>query len=353
MFHLNLIVTIHRQSSVEQLHFSQPNSQLPFSFETACETEKKVRKIKKTCTAKDQSFEERHKRLQPRGYPAFTRLKMQEPQPPPNRSDYNQIAQDEQLAIDTFNELNSDVREDNQQIQQNVHSSIAEVREQSPRVLYIYLTWATIEIIATTTILLLYWSQPCDKPLRWFLLGFTLRFLLLVPLNLHRFQRLRAGFNAETTRRLLVLFDFLALGLFIFGQAWLFQSETCVTTAPVLYWYTVAIIIAVYITIALPIVLLLGLCLCWPCVMVVMEWLAEPEGASEEQINKLPRRAYDGPTSGDDAGQCSICLDNYKVGDEVRQLPCKHEFHMSCVDHWLKLKKDCPLCRSNITAPPV
>jgi len=32
---------------------------------------------------------------------------------------------------------------------------------------------------------------------------------------------------------------------------------------------------------------------------------------------------------------CSICLEEYLVGDELRILPCKHEFHTSCIDQWL------------------
>ena len=43
---------------------------------------------------------------------------------------------------------------------------------------------------------------------------------------------------------------------------------------------------------------------------------------------------------------CSICL-NKLYKQLVRQLPCQHQFHDGCIDHWLDLDEEmsCPLCR--------
>lgn len=47
---------------------------------------------------------------------------------------------------------------------------------------------------------------------------------------------------------------------------------------------------------------------------------------------------------------CVICLDLYKCGDIMRNLPCGHYFHKSCIDGWLfpdnEIKHHrCPVCR--------
>ncbi|KAJ5143771.1 uncharacterized protein N7515_002558 [Penicillium bovifimosum] len=48
-----------------------------------------------------------------------------------------------------------------------------------------------------------------------------------------------------------------------------------------------------------------------------------------------------------DGERCLICLSDYEVADEVRQLgKCKHVFHQECIDQWLTTgRNSCPLCR--------
>ena len=45
--------------------------------------------------------------------------------------------------------------------------------------------------------------------------------------------------------------------------------------------------------------------------------------------------------------ECLICMDNYKVGEFVRNLSnCNHCYHKKCIDKWLKKNGSCPICRN-------
>jgi hypothetical protein len=41
---------------------------------------------------------------------------------------------------------------------------------------------------------------------------------------------------------------------------------------------------------------------------------------------------------------CSICLEEIKVGDQIRRLTCFHQYHINCIDEWLDINKICPEC---------
>ncbi|KAJ3689613.1 hypothetical protein LUZ61_018777 [Rhynchospora tenuis] len=59
-------------------------------------------------------------------------------------------------------------------------------------------------------------------------------------------------------------------------------------------------------------------------------------------LAKLPKSSLD----------CAVCYEPFSPDAELRLLPaCKHAFHKSCVDKWLKSNPSCPLCRSSITLP--
>jgi hypothetical protein len=38
--------------------------------------------------------------------------------------------------------------------------------------------------------------------------------------------------------------------------------------------------------------------------------------------------------------------EEYLAGEEVGEMACKHYYHLSCIDHWLRQKNWCPICKS-------
>ena len=75
-----------------------------------------------------------------------------------------------------------------------------------------------------------------------------------------------------------------------------------------------------------------------------------PGPASEAAIKALPQR----PITKDDQGEsgkaeCSICMDEVPLGEQVTQLPCHHWFHFDCIKAWLGEHDTCPHCRQGIT----
>jgi hypothetical protein len=50
---------------------------------------------------------------------------------------------------------------------------------------------------------------------------------------------------------------------------------------------------------------------------------------------------------------CTVCLDEYEEGDEIRELECEHAFHKKCIDEWLTTKRACcPCCKHSLVPAP-
>ncbi|KAL8952843.1 MAG: hypothetical protein Q9222_001278 [Ikaeria aurantiellina] len=74
-----------------------------------------------------------------------------------------------------------------------------------------------------------------------------------------------------------------------------------------------------------------------------------PGPASAAAISALPKKKIDNEMLGSDGkAECSVCMDNVELGDEVTMLPCQHWFHGECVGAWLKEHDTCPHCRQGI-----
>jgi len=83
----------------------------------------------------------------------------------------------------------------------------------------------------------------------------------------------------------------------------------------------------------------------------------EPIGLNQHLINTLPTYKYsiktkDGSPSTtnkeEDHISCRICLEDYEDDDELKILPCFHQYHRMCIDHWFKHSVKCPICTNSV-----
>ncbi|RZC68557.1 hypothetical protein C5167_031796 [Papaver somniferum] len=52
--------------------------------------------------------------------------------------------------------------------------------------------------------------------------------------------------------------------------------------------------------------------------------------------------------AGTEKRECAICLIEFRGGDKLTLLPCKHVYHPRCVGTWFISKTTCPLCRTDL-----
>ncbi|CAK9181153.1 unnamed protein product [Ilex paraguariensis] len=87
--------------------------------------------------------------------------------------------------------------------------------------------------------------------------------------------------------------------------------------------------------------------------LVLQEPRKRPPGLTQEALNGLPLEVFTIKKSDEEAVsmaplECSICLESFLEGDELRCLPCGHKFHSSCLYPWVQTCGDCPYCRTDI-----
>lgn len=72
------------------------------------------------------------------------------------------------------------------------------------------------------------------------------------------------------------------------------------------------------------------------------------KGFSKEEIGLIRSVKVGGLNSDMVTKSCVICCDNFKSGDCVKLLNCKHEYHDMCIDPWLEKEKHCPVCKQEV-----
>ncbi|CAH1257612.1 RING finger protein 24-like isoform X7 [Branchiostoma floridae] len=45
---------------------------------------------------------------------------------------------------------------------------------------------------------------------------------------------------------------------------------------------------------------------------------------------------------------CAVCLEDFKLMEEIGLCPCGHAFHRKCISKWLEIRNTCPMCNSQV-----
>ncbi|KAK9716522.1 hypothetical protein RND81_06G239100 [Saponaria officinalis] len=258
--------------------------------------------------------------------------------------------------------------------------------------------WNTAFVAAAAAALFLTRGDSPKLPLRLWIVGYAVQCLVhvvCVCVEFRRRQRRRslavvddvsedlAEESSSFIRHLESANTMFSFIWWIIGFYWIFVGGHALQQdSPMLYWLSVAFLVldlffAIF-CVALASVIAAAVCCCLPCIIAILYVLADRAGASKEDIELLSKYTFhrfgceeksneesqapcggvmrecgtDSPRerrlNAEDA-ECCICLSTYEDGVELRELPCSHHFHSTCVEKWLYINSTCPLCKYDIS----
>jgi len=85
-----------------------------------------------------------------------------------------------------------------------------------------------------------------------------------------------------------------------------------------------------------------------PLVALMAEEGHHSNAAGSQDIQALPVHKVDEHTNLGTQTCCTICIEDFQDGDELKTLPCLHIYHKKCIDSWLARDNSCPVCKHPI-----
>jgi len=191
-------------------------------------------------------------------------------------------------------------------------------------------------------------DKPCDQPLKWWLLA-----VLWVPI----IQSLLTSQSSpeQRPRKCQALLTPVAM----LAGAWMVcRCQTCKETAPELYGYTKLYLIFQSMVWVVSFVMSCG-------VVSLVLWMhrngyldtgpGPSMAARAGLINDVDTVTFDPDSFSDrcddtmQVPECSVCVEEFRDGQEIKRTPCGHYFCEECLSTWLShYGKSCPLCRTDL-----
>ncbi|OMJ28787.1 RING finger protein 44 [Smittium culicis] len=186
-------------------------------------------------------------------------------------------------------------------ISSNFCPRISALSRRMKLLLYTGIIFSSIRVLLCITTLALSSNKACDQPLKVYLALSALLAILNGSASLftrtfssdsYRFENniLKAIFKISEICNIL---NFI---IFFLANFWLFSSVTCVRSAPLLFFVSLSLIIMSYFVLIIPLILLLCMIFCMPCVIhilsPVLQIPTKNTPAADSIINSIPLVSY-------------------------------------------------------------
>lgn len=234
------------------------------------------------------------------------------------------------------------------------------------------LFFAAIVIVIVSTSSSSNTSGTCDKPVRsWLLvLGGGLIAYVAAVRGLYYFLRPRRRELQEVLAYAVYLACFpLAFAWLITGSVFVFTDTSsedgkCDKSILRVSSILICVVAILYVGVVILFVFCATALSCWLAPATTARSLSNvmrnrmPNAASSSALRSLQSIVYN-PDDKEGCGlagltesSCSICLEPFRLGDNLTGLPCEptipHVFHKACIELWFSRSSACPLCKRDI-----
>lgn len=199
-----------------------------------------------------------------------------------------------------------------------------------------------------------YSAEPCDQPLKYYLVTVFAFGQTMQPL----LRACAQGRSPAVVRVIKILGALPGCLLIAWGLHMMHSCRTCQRTNPGLY-YATKYFIYQQITLMILICLVAGLALVGGIALI--GWIKDGKKAGcQKAVLSLPEVPSDAPELVDEEDgevmDCPICAESFGGEDRAEgapplvivRTPCRHYYHKECLLPWCKHHLDCPICRTKI-----